>query len=171
MSLCTICIYKLSEIAKKWSKTRLIVDLALILMPFLCGIKKVVVHNYLNTPYECKAKSRKHRAVFKVKRRENTLQVRLNWSQQLEHKQVLKKVTEPGVRKGKSSLLASHTRCKCSMETSRNSVKVKPGIRIMEIDGTSDRTGSHCNWSRVRMSFKIRERETSYCWIRSPYRP
>ena len=33
-----------------------------------------------------------------------------------------------------------------------------------EIGGKSD-------WSRIRMSFNIRERETSYCWIRSPYRP
>ena len=33
----------------------------------------------------------------------------------------------------------------------------------------SDRLGSHCNWSRVRISFNICERETSYCWIRSPY--
>ena len=38
--------------------------------------------------------------------------------------------TEPGVRKGKRSLLASHTRCKCSMETTRNSVMVKPGIKV-----------------------------------------
>ena len=28
--------------------------------------------------------------------------------------------TEPGVRKGKRSLLAFHTRCKCSMETTHN---------------------------------------------------
>ena len=28
--------------------------------------------------------------------------------------------TEPGVRKGKRSLLACHTRCKCSMETTHN---------------------------------------------------
>ena len=35
--------------------------------------------------------------------------------------------TEPGVRKGTRSLLASQTRCKCSMETTRNSVKVNPG--------------------------------------------
>ena len=40
-----------------------------------------------------------------------------------------------------------------------------------EIGGKSYRLGSHCNWSRVRMSFNIRERETSYCWIRSLYRP
>ena len=39
-----------------------------------------------------------------------------------------------------------------------------------EIGGKSDWLGSHC-WSRIRMSFNIRERDTSYCWIRSPYRP
>ena len=55
------------------------------------------------------------------------------WSQQLEHKQVPKTGTEPGVRKGKRSLLASHTRCKCSMETTHNSVKVKLGINVMEL--------------------------------------
>ena len=46
---------------------------------------------------------------------------------------------EPGVRKGKRSLLASNTRCKCSMETTRNSVKVKPGIKVMKMGGKSDR--------------------------------
>ena len=39
-----------------------------------------------------------------------------------------------------------------------------------EIGGKSDLLGGHC-WSRIRMSFNIRERDTSYCWIRSPYRP
>ena len=39
-----------------------------------------------------------------------------------------------------------------------------------EIGGKSDWLGSHC-WSRIRMPFNIRERDTSYCWIRSPYRP
>ena len=41
--------------------------------------------------------------------------------------------TEPGVRKGKRSLLASHTRCICSMETTHNSVKVKLGIKVMKL--------------------------------------
>ena len=59
--------------------------------------------------------------------REKTRQVRENWSQQLGHKQI-PKGTKPGVRKGKRPLLACHTRCKCSMETTRNSVKVKLGI-------------------------------------------
>ena len=33
-----------------------------------------------------------------------------------QQKQVPKRVTEPGVKKGKRSMLACHTRCKCSME-------------------------------------------------------
>ena len=39
-----------------------------------------------------------------------------------------------------------------------------------EIGGKSDWLGSHCR-SRIRISFNIRERDTSYCIIRSPYRP
>ena len=31
-----------------------------------------------------------------------------------------------------------------------------------EIGGKSDWLGRHC-WSRIRMSFNIRERDTSYC--------
>ena len=31
-----------------------------------------------------------------------------------------------------------------------------------DIGGKSDWLGSHC-WSRIRMSFNIRERDTSYC--------
>ena len=38
-----------------------------------------------------------------------------------------------------------------------------------DIGGKSDWLGSNC-WSRIRMSFNILERDTSYCWIRSPYR-
>ena len=45
------------------------------------------------------------------------------------------------------------------METTHNSVKVKVGIKVMK-GGKSDWLGSHC-WSRVRMSYNIRERETS----------
>ena len=47
--------------------------------------------------------------------------------------QVPKRETIPGVRKGKHSLLASHNRCKCSMKTTRNSVKVKSGIKVMKL--------------------------------------
>ena len=52
--------------------------------------------------------------------RVKTWQVRGIWSQQLEHKQVPQWGTEPGVLKGKRSLLACHTRCKYSMETTHN---------------------------------------------------
>ena len=40
--------------------------------------------------------------------------------------------TEPGVGKGKRSMLARHTRCKCSMETTDNAVEVKVGINVMK---------------------------------------
>ena len=79
---------------------------------------------YSMTPYDSdrnlQAKSRKHQGVFEVKSRVKTWQVRGIWSQQMEHKQVSQWGTEPGVRKGKRSLLACHTRCKCSMETTHN---------------------------------------------------
>ena len=51
-----------------------------------------------------RAKSRKYQGVFEVKSRVKTWQVRGIWSQQLEHKQVPKWGTEPGVRKGKSHM-------------------------------------------------------------------
>ena len=80
-----------------------------------------------------RAKSRKYRGVFKVKSRVKTWQVRGVWSQQLEHKEVPKREMEPGVRKGKYSLLASHTRRKYSMETTHYSVMVKVGIKVMKL--------------------------------------
>ena len=42
------------------------------------------------------------------------------------------KGTETGVRKVKLSMRACHTRCKCSMETTRIFVKVKLGIKVLE---------------------------------------
>ena len=68
-----------------------------------------------------------------MKSRIKTWQVRGNWSQQLEHKQGPKMGTEPGVRMCKPSLLACHTRCKWSMETTHNSVKVKLGIKVLKL--------------------------------------
>ena len=44
-----------------------------------------------------------------------------------------KRGTEPGVWKGKHSLLACHTRCKLSMDTTHNSVKAKLGIKVMKL--------------------------------------
>ena len=70
--------------------------------------------------------------------------------------------TEPGVRKGKRSLLTFHTRCKCSMENFRNSVKVKLGTCIkvmtlvesiigMEVPVTGRGSESHLKVVRVRL--------------------
>ena len=99
--------------------------------PSLTKIKSQAYNRILMSHYE--AKSRKYQGVFKVKSRVKTWQVRGIWSQQLEHKQVPQRGTEPDVRKGKCSLLASHTRCKCSMETTHNSVKVKLGMKVMKL--------------------------------------
>ena len=64
--------------------------------------------------------------------REKTQQVLENWSQQFEHKHVPKGM-EPGVQKGKRSLLAFQTRYIRSMETTRKSLKVKLGIKVMKL--------------------------------------
>ena len=93
-----------------------------------------------------------------MKSRVKTWQVRGIWSQQMEDKQVPKRGSEPRVRKGKRFLLASHTRCKCSMETTHNSVKAKLGIKVMKL------VESLIGWEvtvgqqrqGVRMSFNIR---------------
>ena len=85
------------------------------------------------TTVDGEAKSRKYRGVFKEKSRVKTWQLRRIWSQQLEHKQVSKRGTEPGVQKGKRTLIACHTRCKCSMETTHNSMKVKLGIKVIKL--------------------------------------
>ena len=50
----------------------------------------------------------------------------------MEHQQVAKRETKSGVQKGKRSLLACQTICKCSMKTTRYSVKVKLGIKVMK---------------------------------------
>ena len=98
-----------------------------------------------------------------MKSRVKTWQVRGIWSQQLEHKQVPKWDTEPGVRKGKRSLLACHTRRKCSMETTRNSVKVKVGIKVMKlVESLIDWVvtvgqGSECHLTFVRGKLHIAE--------------
>ena len=81
----------------------------------------------------CEAKSKKYQGVFKGKCRKKTCQVRRIWSQQFEHKQVPKRGTEPGVGNGERSLLACNTRCKCSMETTHNSVMVKLGLKVKEL--------------------------------------
>ena len=108
------------------------------------------------------AKSRKYRGIFKVKSREMTQQVRKNLSQELNHKHV-PKGTKPDVRKGKRSLLTCHIRCRCSMRNHSLFGKIQARYQDHEISEKSDRYGIHCSWSRVRMSFNIRERKTSFC--------
>ena len=98
-----------------------------------------------------------------MKSREKTRQVRENWSQQLEHKQVTKR-KERGVRNGKRSLLACYTRYKCSTENNRNSVKVKLGIKVMKLaksligmEVTATGRGSECHLTFVRGRLHIVE--------------
>ena len=43
------------------------------------------------------------------------------------------KGTEPGVRKNKHSLLECHTRCIWPIKSSRNSVKVKLGFKVIKL--------------------------------------
>ena len=92
--------------------------------------------------------------------------------QQLENEQV-PKGTELGVPKGKRPLMACHTRCQCSIETTSNSMKVKLGIKFMKLvkslidwKVTVTGRGSKCHSTFVKGRFAA-----SYCWIRSPYRP
>ena len=90
-----------------------------------------------------------------MKSREKIWQVWENWFQQLEHKQVSKRGTELDVRKGKRSLSACHTRCKYSMKTTRNSVKVKRGImKLLESmigwEFVVTGQGSECHLTFVR---------------------
>ena len=85
--------------------------------------------------------------------------------------------TEPGVRKGKRSLLASHTRCICSMETTHNSVKVKLGIKVMKlVESLIGREvtvgqGSECHLTFVRGLLHIAQQDPRIdhksSWIRS----
>ena len=70
------------------------------------------------------------------------------------------KWTGPGVRRNKRPLSACHTRRKCSMETTQNSVKGRVRYKVWSVGGC------HCIWSGHRMSFNICGRETSYCLIR-----
>ena len=81
---------------------------------------------------------------------------RENWSHQLAQKQVPKKGggAEPGVPKGKRSLLACHTRCIAPRVMKFEEVWLV-GKSLELVKGQND----------------IRERETSTCWIISPYRP
>ena len=73
----------------------------------------------------------------------------------------LPKGTGPGVRRTKRPLSACHTRRKCSMETTQNSLKGRVRYKVWSVGGCL------CIWSGHRMSFNICARESSYCLIRS----
>ena len=69
-----------------------------------------------------------------------------------------------GARKGKRSLLANHTRCKCPIETTRNSAKVTFGIKVMEnvesrigSEVTVTGQGFECHLTFVKGIFYIAE--------------
>ena len=67
--------------------------------------------------------------------------------------------TEPGVRKGKRSLLASHTRCKCSMETTHNSVKVMKLVESLIGREVTVGQGSECHLTFVRGLLHIAQQD------------
>ena len=75
-----------------------------------------------------------------------------------------------GLKKGEHCLQKCKTIANDLQETSCNSVKCQVRYQCHKIGEKSDWLGSHCNWSSFIMSFNIRERETSYGLIRSPYR-
>ena len=148
----------LSNYSSRQSLNKRVCTTCISLKPEKLSLRK----SYATFPW-FNAKSRKYQGVWGEKSRKD--KVRGIWSQQLEHKQVPQWGTEPGVRKGKRSLLACHARCKFSMETTHNRWRSSSRYQGHEIGGKSDWVGSHC-WSRIRMSFNIRERDTSYCWIK-----
>ena len=107
------------------------------------------------------AKSRKYQGVFEVKSRVKTWQVRRiglkNWS--------ISKSQNGGWNQ-----VSGRVSVPCWHATPVANAPWKPLIidegqaryQGHEIGGKSDWLGSHC-WSRIRMSFNIRERDTSYC--------
>ena len=142
---------------------------------YYCGEKS---QSYENTVHHTikdhssnvlKAKSRRIEGYsrWKVEKRR---EVRENWCQELEQKQVPKR--------GRNQV-SGKVSVPCWHATSVANALWKPlvirwrssSVQGHEIGEKPDRLASHCNWSRVRMSFNIREKETSYCWKRSPYRP
>ena len=104
-----------------------------------------------------------------MKSRVKTWQVRGIWSQQLEHQQVPKWGTEPGVRKGKRSLLACHTCRKCSMETSQFGKSTSVGHLIGEESGKLVSTiRAHASPSPKRGRNQVSGVVSVPCWHATP---
>ena len=80
-----------------------------------------VTETLINDPL---AKSRNYQGVFKVKIWVKTWPSSRNLVSRFVAQVSLEKGKEPGVRKGKRSLLAYHTRWKCSMETTHSLVRL-----------------------------------------------
>ena len=93
-----------------------------------------------------------------LKNRGKTLQVRKTDLNNMS----IPKGMEPGIQKGEHSLLACRTRCKCTMNTTRNTIKVKFGIKVMKLvksligmEVTVAGRGPERNLSLVRGSLHI----------------
>ena len=116
-------------------------------LTFCCNKKEYRMANLV------KAKSREVPRDIQGKSREKTRQVRENWSQQFEHMWV-SNGREQGVRKGEHALPAYHTRCKCSMETTRNLMNVKLGYQLMKsligMEVVVPGRGSECHLTYAR---------------------
>ena len=85
-----------------------------------------------------------------------------NWSISKSPKGGRNKVSE----KGKRSLLTYNTRCKCSMETTRNAGKAKLGIKVMKLvesviglEVTVTGQGPECHLTFVRGKLHIAEQD------------
>ena len=73
--------------------------------------------------------------------------VRMSLVSTSKKKMQVPKGTGPGVRRSKRPLSACHTRRKCCMETTQNSVKGQVRYKVWSVGGC------HCIWSGHRMSF------------------
>ena len=79
-----------------------------------------------------------------------------------------------GVMRSKRPLLACHTRCKCSMETSGNwvirskSVIMCRLVRCQYSVNCLNNGRCHCIWSGPRIPCNISDRDISYCLTRYP---
>ena len=132
---------------------------------YLRPVQQIVRKSFRDT----KQKSRKYQGVFEVKSRVKTWQVRGIWSQQL--------ASISKSQNGGRNQVSGRVSVPCWQATPVANAPWKPLVILWRPNSVSRSwnwwkvwlVGKHC-WSRVRMSFNIRERDTSYCWIRSPYR-
>ena len=107
----------------------------------------------LNFAFHLRAKSRKYRGYSKsIVRKDNDKFGKGLVSTSRTY--ASPKGTGSGVRRSKRPLSACHTRRKCSMDTSQNSVKGRVRYKVWSVGGC------HCIWPGHRMSFNICERNT-----------